>query len=215
MTHLASPSERPGSAQRTKRALERLRTTKGGYHDSRLGLRVCTIVVGECLVSGDPDVVIATTLGSCVSVCLFDPIAAIGGMNHFLLAESAHDRLSDSARYGAAAMELLINKVMRVTHRRDRLRAKVFGGGKVIQGATDVGARNVEFVMEYLAEEGIPTVGWDVGGSQARGIRFYPTTGRSQRRLLGEENTRNVVRSEASFAETLRTKPVEGEIELF
>lgn len=186
-----------------------------GYHDPRLGKRVSNIVVGGCLVSRDPDVVISTTLGSCIAVCLFDPLVGVGGMNHFLLAASANDRLSASARYGAAAMEQLVNRVLSYTGRRDHLRAKVFGGGSVINTNSDVGQRNIEFVMEYLANEGIPTMGWDVGGTQARAVRFFPTTGRTQRRLLGQERTRELASSEASFLDSLMRTPIEGEIELF
>lgn len=190
-------------------------THADGYHDRRLGLQVCSIVVGGCLVSDRADVVITTTLGSCVATCLFDPDAGIGGMNHFLLAGSADDKLSASARYGSAAMEQLINRVLARTGRRDRLRAKVFGGGHVIGTSAAIGDDNVEFVMEYLATEGIPTVSWDVGGSQARAIRFYPTTGRSQRRLIGDARVREIIRSETTFADQLRHTAIGGDVELF
>lgn len=186
-----------------------------GYHDARIGARVLSVVVGECVVSDDTDVVITTTLGSCVATCLFDPESGLGGMNHFLLADSADDRLSASARYGSAAMEQLINRMLGRTGRRDRLRAKVFGGGAINGFNSSVGTNNVEFVMSYLAFEGIPTVSWDVGGSQARAIRFFPVGGRSQRRLLGVAGTSDVLRSEASFVEKLRTTRIEGDVELF
>ncbi|MGQ9365889.1 chemotaxis protein [Azospirillum sp. A39] len=185
------------------------------YHDHRLGAEVVNIVVGGCVVSDDPEVVITTTLGSCVAACIFDPVAAIGGMNHFLLPEAGTDMLSVSSRYGSAAMEQLINRLLAVTGRRDRLRAKVFGGASVNTVRSDVGQRNVAFVMDYLAAEGIPTLSWDVGGSAPRAVRFYPTTGRSQRRLIGEETMHDVARSEASFLERLRHTGIDGDIELF
>ena len=185
------------------------------YLDTRIGARVISVVVGDCVVSAEPDVVITTTLGSCVATCLFDPQAGIGGMNHFLLADSADDRLSASARYGGAAMEQLINRMLGRTGRRDRLRAKIFGGGAINGFNSSVGNNNVEFVMSYLANEGIPTVSWDVGGTQARGVRFFPVDGRTQRRLLGSAGTQDVMQSEASFAAKLRTTQIEGEIVLF
>jgi len=185
------------------------------YLDTRIGARVISVVVGDCVVSSESDVVITTTLGSCVATCLFDPEAGIGGMNHFLLADSADDRLSASARYGGAAMEQLINRMLGRTGRRDRLRAKVFGGGAINGFNSSVGNNNVEFVMSYLAYEGIPTISWDVGGTQARGVRFFPVGGRSQRRLLGSAGTKDVMQSETSFAAKLRTTKIEGDIELF
>jgi chemotaxis protein CheD len=197
--------------RRTRAAQEEPR----GYHDARLGHRVLSLVVGECIVSDQADVVITTTLGSCVATCLYDLDAGVGGMNHFLLADVADDRLSASARYGGAAMEQLINRMLGRTGRRDRLRAKIFGGGAVNGFNSSIGQNNIEFVMSYLAYEGIPTMSWDVGGNQARAIRFFPTTGRSQRRLVGDGRVNEVMKSEARFAEKLRTSRIEGEIELF
>ncbi|CAO3450281.1 Chemotaxis protein CheD [Azospirillum argentinense] len=187
------------------------------YHDRQLGAEVVNIVVGGCVVSDDPNVVITTTLGSCIAACLFDPVAAIGGMNHFLLPDHNGDRLSISSRYGSAAMEQLINRLLAATGRRDRLRAKIFGGASV-NGAprsSGIGQRNVEFVMEYLAAEGIPTMSWDVGGTAARAVRFYPTSGRTQRRLIGEETVRDIARSETSFMDRLRKTGIDGDVELF
>jgi len=186
------------------------------YRDHRLGgAEIINIVVGGCVVSDADDVIITTTLGSCVAACVFDPVARIGGMNHFLLPDSGSDILSGSSRYGSAAMEQLINRMLAITHRRDRLRAKVFGGAKMRSLMSDAGQHNVEFVMEYLAAEGIPTMSWDVGGSAARAIRFYPTSGRTQRRLIGDEHVHDIARSEASFMERLRTTAIDGDVELF
>lgn len=185
------------------------------YHDRRLGAEIISIVVGGCFVSNDDNVIITTTLGSCIAACIFDPVAKVGGMNHFLLPDGGNDTLSAPARYGSAAMEQLINRMMGITGRRDRLRAKVFGGAGVTATRNSVGQRNIDFVMEYLATEGIPTMSWDVGGPSARSIRFYPTTGRTQRRLIGEDQVRDITRSETSFMERLRTTRIDGDVELF
>jgi len=212
------PTSPPRPTSHLRKRLEQQDVAANRYHDQRLGAEVVNIVVGGCVVSDDPNVVITTTLGSCVAACVFDPVASIGGMNHFLLPDSGTDRLSISSRYGSAAMEQLINRMLSVTGRRDRLRAKIFGGANVNVGtirSANVGQRNVEFVMEYLATEGIPTMSWDVGGAAPRAVRFFPTTGRTQRRLIGDENARDIARSEASFMEHLRSTEIEGDIELF
>lgn len=189
------------------------------YHDARLGCEVVSIVVGGCVVTDDENLVIGTTLGSCIAACVYDPDARIGGMNHFLLPDAKHDKLSASSRYGSAAMEQLINRLLKETHRRDRLRAKVFGGanvntGNALKGST-IGQRNAEFVMEYLATEGIPTVSWDLGGTAARAVRFFPTSGRTQRRLIGGEQVGKILREEVTYMDTLKHSHIEGSIELF
>ncbi len=201
-----------------KQTLEQQDIAANRYRDHRLGAEMVNIVVGGCVVADNPNVIITTTLGSCVAACVYDPVAAIGGMNHFLLPDAGLDTTSLSSRYGSAAMEQLINRLLTVTGRRDRLRAKVFGGANVNVATlrnSNIGQRNVEFVMEYLATEGIPTVSWDVGGSSPRAIRFFPTSGRTQRRLIGDETLRDIARSESSFIERLRTTQIEGDVELF
>lgn len=189
------------------------------YRDARLDREIVSIVVGGCAVTDDDNLVIATTLGSCIAACIFDPEAGVGGMNHFLLPDAKHDKLSASARYGSAAMEQLINRLLKHTRRRDRLRAKVFGGanvnvGNALRGCT-IGQRNAEFVMDYLATEGIPTVSWDIGGTAARALRFFPTTGRTQRRLIGGEQVNDILRQETGYLDTLKHSRIEGDIELF
>ncbi|MBK1718495.1 chemotaxis protein CheD [Thiocystis violacea] len=129
--------------------------------------------------------ILTTLLGSCVSVCLFDPVARLMGMNHFLLPmrnpvgrESV--LASDAGRYGLWAMELLINDLLKLGAARDRLRAKAFGGGNVLQGWTDkpldrlaIGTANVQFVRRFLDNDGIPLIAHDLGGINGRQIHFY------------------------------------------
>ncbi|MHA7833854.1 MAG: hypothetical protein ACX94A_05145, partial [Algiphilus sp.] len=133
-----------------------------GYIDTRLDARVIKILPGEHQAlkarsrSGQP--VLATTLGSCVAACIYEESdSGIGGMNHFLLPSGDQA----SGRYGVYAMELLINDVLKLGARRDRLRAKVFGGGAVLAAVTsiDVGRQNATFVKRFLATEGIPITG--------------------------------------------------------
>lgn len=142
------------------------------------------IAQGEHAVGGDPEMVVATILGSCVSVCLWDPVAGVGGINHLLLPELRTEGSDLSA--GAVDMDLLINKMMPLGAERPRLRAKLFGGSSMLSGRTDIGARNVEFGRAYLRNEGIPCDAENVGGSRARRLRFWPATGKARMRLVDE-----------------------------
>ena len=93
------------------------------------------IVQGEFFVSDDPNVVISTLLGSCVAACLHDPLAGIGGMNHFLLpGQLDHDGNGAAERLGVHLMELLVNGLLKLGAGRDRLQAKIFGGAKTVKG---------------------------------------------------------------------------------
>lgn len=145
-----------------------------------------TVVQGGFEIGRHPDDVITTILGSCVATCLHDPVAGIGGLNHFLLPDS---RASDRAehRYGLNLMELLINALLKHGARRDRLEAKLFGGAEITRGLTNAGEVNRAFARRFLADEGIPCVSESLGGTQARRVRFWPTSGRAQQMLLSAD----------------------------
>ena len=113
------------------------------------------IFSGDWHVSTKANEVLITILGSCVSACIRDPIAGIGGMNHFLLPgdESVVAQVSDAARYGVFAMESLINGILKAGGRKDRLEFKVFGGGNVINNSQKIGSKNAAFIRNFLKNE--------------------------------------------------------------
>ncbi|MDD7972412.1 chemotaxis protein CheD [Roseinatronobacter alkalisoli] len=166
--------------------------------------KVIHIVQGEHQISGQPGTVITTVLGSCVAACIYDPECGIGGMNHFLLPESASG--SGDIRYAAAAMEVLINGLLRQGALRNRMQAKLFGGARMIPTLPDIGRRNAEMAQRILQNDGIRVVSGDLCGNEARRIRFWPTTGRVQMQLLGNE-------APPPAEKPVRTAP--GEVELF
>jgi chemotaxis protein CheD len=175
---------------------------------------------GDCLVSAEMDVTFSTILGSCVSACIRDREAMIGGMNHFLLAEPAglaRDRYGASSRYGAFAMEQLINKVLsQGSGRKANLEIKVFGGGLINAALSDIGAKNIEFIRDFVANEGYPLAGEDLGGTYARRVMFRPSTGRAFVKRLDAADGAGVARAELSLVDqrAATASPVD-DIELF
>lgn len=139
---------------------------------------------GEHFVTAEP-MMLSTLLGSCVAVCLFDPVVRVMGMNHFLLpmrnAASGPPRLeSEAGRYGLWAMEILINGLLKLGARREQLRAKAFGGANVLQESFatlpdrySIGNANVQFVRRFLEQDGVPLIAEDLGGLNGRQIHFY------------------------------------------
>lgn len=153
--------------------------------DDREFRRKVHIVQGQFHVTDDPDVVLSTVLGSCVAACMRDPIANVGGMNHFLLpGDKDRDRAREAERYGVHLMELLVNGLLQHGAKRERLEAKLFGGGQVVDGLTDIGAKNSEFADRFLRNEGISFVGGSLGGTRGRRIEFWPVSGRARQIFL-------------------------------
>jgi chemotaxis receptor (MCP) glutamine deamidase CheD len=163
--------------------------------------------------ASDRPMIIKTLLGSCIGVCLHDPVAGVGGMNHFMLprGEAAGD---DALRFGVHAMDCLIGSIMKIGGDRRRLVAKVFGGARVLalKGPLgDVPQRNIEFVSEFLETEGIPVLSADVGGSHARHVHFHTRTGRAFVKRVDGSRARAVVADETRAA----TPPAYGSVTLF
>jgi chemotaxis protein CheD len=165
------------------------------------------ITQGETFVTTQPDELLTTVLGSCVAACIRDPLARVGGMNHFLLPGSEGDD-KHAIYYGINAMELLINGMMQHGAQRNRMEAKLFGGANVMASLTDIGTRNGEFAIRYLVQEGIRHAGGDLGGNSPRKIEYWPLTGRARQMLVGGDSE-ELVRHEIALA------PQQGDVELF
>lgn len=142
-----------------------------------------SISQGEYAVSGVPEFIISTILGSCVATCLWDEVAGVGGMNHILVAQTNVGGVA-SDFVGVNAMELLINALVREGAVRSRLRAKVFGGARMVHGLSDIGRANGDFALHFLEREEIPCLGQSLGGTSARHIRFYPAAGRVMQKTV-------------------------------
>jgi chemotaxis protein CheD len=189
------------------------------YYDRYFDCDVVKILPGEYYATTD-DTMIVTVLGSCVAVCLRDPHLNIGGMNHFLLpseGSSAISSVSDSARYGVYAMELLINQMLKLGAERRRLEAKVFGGGNVLKGFTgfNVGERNVEFIMDYLNVEHIPVLASDLLDVYPRKVYFAPNTGRVDVRKIKSLHNNTIMDRESEYRIRIRGAAKSGKVDLF
>jgi chemotaxis protein CheD len=158
------------------------------YYDAHFKNEAVKILPGEYFVYHE-DILIMTTLGSCIAACLWDRQARVGGMNHFMLPEAGGNG-ADSGRYGSYAMELLINEMMKRGANRSALEAKVFGGGQVISGMNtmNVGERNTAFVVDYLKTERIPIVSKDVLDVFPRKVCFLPFSGKAMVKRLAPTN---------------------------
>jgi len=172
---------------------------------------VVHIVQGEQYVSEDPNVVIATLLGSCVAGCLRDPIARVGGMNHFLLpgGEGAREDIG----FGVHAMELLVNALLAHGARRERIEAKLFGGSCVVAGLTSVGEKNARFAEEFLRREGIRHIGGSLRGDSGRRLQYWPVSGRARQVFMGSTAPELIARETRPVA-TPKTEDA-GALELF
>lgn len=145
-----------------------------------------TVMQGQVRVgSGQPEI-LTTVLGSCIACCLYDPVAQVGGMNHFLLAEptgGGRGVIADET-YGLYLMELLVNEMMKRGAVKKRMKAHLYGGANMHAGMTRIGDANARFARQFLQDEGIPVVRCDTGGEAARRVDFDPVLGRTRCRTV-------------------------------
>jgi chemotaxis protein CheD len=129
---------------------------------------------------------INTILGSCVAVCLFDPVLKIGGMNHFMLPYWNGQGLA-SPKYGNIAIEKLIDKMIAMGSSKNDIKAKIFGGGEVIETHVvqfHIGLRNIEVAKQMLEEKKIPIISSSVGGKLGRKIELVTNTGEVRQKYV-------------------------------
>jgi chemotaxis protein CheD len=194
------------------------------YWDPSLSSWNAKILPGEYYVTRSEEV-ITTVLGSCISACIRDPSAQVGGMNHFMLPEDASsgdgNRWLDpvaglATRYGSHAMESLINELLKLGASRTRFEIKLFGAGRILASVTDVGARNIAFVHEYLKTEGLRALAEDLGDIYPRRVAYFPTTGKVKVRKLRPLEATAIAEAERKYLTDIGTGASKGgDVELF
>ena len=143
------------------------------------GTRVVYLHAGQLFVSQEPTQA-TTILGSCVAICLWDPTIRVGGLNHFMLPNDIGTSCA-SPRYATFATATLLDNLVGLGCDRRRLQAKIFGGARVLsafqRAGHDLGTQNIEVARLRLAEQRIPIVSEDVGGSHGRKLIFRTDNG--------------------------------------
>ncbi|MFK7964384.1 MAG: chemoreceptor glutamine deamidase CheD [Burkholderiaceae bacterium] len=172
------------------------------YVEEHTGRTFAKVMPGNFYVTTSKEL-IATTLGSCIAVCLRDTDAGVFGMNHYLLPKRPSnqeprpaDSPNDDNRYGEQAMEALIAGMIKCGARQECLESKIFGGGRVLGLSESVGLLNANFANEFLLQSGIPILAADVGGTAARKIILDPGTGQVRVLKLANRAREKIVSAE-------------------
>ncbi len=223
-TSYAAPTPAAPPGRPTPSRLDRLKAAprKSGeasffFYDAHFKNEAVKVLPGEFFVA-DEDLLVMTTLGSCIAACLWDREKRVGGMNHFLLPDTGQSGGADSGRYGSFAMDLLIGEMVKRGATRSTMEAKVFGGGAVISGMNtiNVGERNTAFVLDYLRTERITVVSKDVMDIYPRKVCFLPASGKAMVKRLASANTEALAAQErAASSKVVPVASSGGSVDLF
>ena len=206
----------PSRLERLKAAPRKAGEASFFFYDAHFRNEAVKVLPGEFFVA-DEDLLVMTTLGSCIAACLWEREKHVGGMNHFLLPEG-NGKDGDSGRYGSFAMDLLIGEMVKRGATRSTMEAKVFGGGAVISGMNtiNVGERNTAFVLDYLKTERITVVSKDVLDIYPRKVCFLPASGKAMVKRLASANTEALAAQErAAATRAVPATSVGGSVDLF
>jgi len=185
------------------------------YDDKLNNCITAKLLPGEFYVTQQKEM-ITTVLGSCVSACIYDYTAGIGGMNHFMLpGGEGGNQSDDSARYGLFAMESLINEVLKCGCKKSNLRVKLFGGGQIIKNMSDIGRKNIHFAKTFIYAEGLHLDSSDLGLIYPRKVNFFPHTGKVMVKRLKSLHNTTIQDREKKYFESINKEKVGGDIELF
>ena len=193
------------------------------YWDPHMKAVTAKILPGECYVSDSGEMVV-TVLGSCIAACIRDKEIGVGGMNHFMLPVQSSSVVTERSNstspelcYGNWAMEFLINEILKAGGKKERLEVKLFGGGRVLGGMSniDIGKRNILFVREFLEREGLKIVANDVGSDHPRKVLYFPDTGAVKLKRLRTQANDTIKNREKEYIESMQHKPKSSSVELF
>ena len=187
--------------------------------DGRFPCEIASILPGEFFVSREP-MIVCTVLGSCVSACIRDPIAGVGGMNHFMLPAPKDGHANDSwggesTRYGSFAMEQLVNEILKRGGLKHRLEVKLFGGGRIHEGNFTVGAANVQWALDYMKTEGLAPITTDLGGVHPRKIYYFTKSGRVLMKRIERLKNGTIIEREAEYRKQLERERDQSDVTLF
>lgn len=159
------------------------------------GGEIVSVGMGEAFAAKDPTtVLVAYGLGSCVGICLYDPIAKVGGMAHVMLPDSREGKISGaSAKFADQAVPLLIKEVLALGASKARLIVKIAGGAQMIvaPGFVDrfnIGERNVTAVSKMLEAHSLKLSSADTGGNMGRTVQLFVHTGQVLVRTAGKDS---------------------------
>ena len=154
---------------------------------------IIKVGMADLNVCKSPDGLTTLGLGSCVGICLRDPVSKVGGLAHAMLPDSKQiENNSNRYKFVDTGIDDLINKMVLLGANKSRLEAKIAGGAQMcaFQNRSDmvrVGERNVESAKKILRMLGIPLKAEDTGLNYGRTIIFYPETGELIIRSAGKQ----------------------------
>jgi len=147
--------------------------------------------VGDMKISNDPeDVLVTYSLSSCIGLAIYDPVAKVGGLLHYMLPESSLD--GNKARknpymFGDTGIPLLFKEAYKLGAKKNRLKVIVVGGAQILdqKGFFNIGKRNHTLLRKMFWKNNVMIDYEEVGGTVNRTIRLEIESGQAWLKVSG------------------------------
>ena len=205
------------SSNMIKKCLPGFEHIKRHWNDTQQSV-VAIIEPGQFYITQNPELIM-TTLGSCISACIRDPVTSIGGMNHFMLPVKGNifddkaQNISGAMRYGNWAMEYLINQLLKNGGKRRNLEVKLFGAGGSFD-ARSVCDLNIKFITDYIHDENLKLLAKDLGGPNPRTVIYNALTGKILMKQLVNKPL-ELIEAEKKYSKSIDKKDEGNDVQLF
>lgn len=190
------------------------------FFNKQFNRKIIIILPGEHFISNE-DIILQTLLGSCISVCMYSDHDDLIGMNHFMLPGIINPKQfhqSDYGRYGMYAMDKLIGEFIQRGIKKEKLKAKVFGGANILnfgKGSETISSYNIKFIINYLDRENIPIISSHLGGNRSRKILFFSLTKKVFLKEMSGREEGKVIKEEIFYKNKIVEKTKKQDIILF
>jgi chemotaxis protein CheD len=156
------------------------------------------IGIADCHVTSDIGSVLVThALGSCIAVLIYDPVARVGGLLHFMLPKAPADVASSGKSpymFADSGIPMMFHRAYEMGAQKHRMRVRVAGGAQIMdeQGIFNIGQRNCSAMREILCKAGVVVHGEETGGKVPRTVRLEMDSGRVLLRSLNGAGEREL-----------------------
>lgn len=161
------------------------------YFDSLVDAKALEIPIGRFRCSNLEDVMLVTTVGTGIGICIHDPVIKAGGLGHLLLPGAIIDEFpvfsmesQGLRKYYEQLMQSMVTTMVQLGAKPSKMRVKLFGAGELKDKDNDSGRKIYVFAKEFLVRNGLQITSEDIGHRLGRRIQYLPVSGRGIRRLL-------------------------------
>lgn len=150
------------------------------------------IGISDMKIGTKPDEELVTySLGSCIGVALWDPVAKVGALLHYMLPDSSIDKDKAEQKpfmFADTGVPRMFKEIYKHGALKERMKVYIVGGAQVMDdsGMFNIGKRNQMIIRKMFWKNNVNVTKEDVGGTVNRTITLNIGTGNVKLKISGQ-----------------------------